>query len=153
MEMQQIIEWLLAGQAEMVARHEEKMDANQAKAAKEEELLARMREDIKSGQEEMRSIVDEWMTDIKDVRKEMIACEEETEADTEKTEPHSEMMQSTVEHQEIPLGESIVRPVRGLRKQRRVWKLAAEHHQKPKERTQGFCGSWKRVTVAGRRTS
>jgi hypothetical protein len=42
-------------------------------------------------------------------------------------------------------------PVGGLRKQRRDWNLAVERYQKPKERTQGYCGSQKRVTVAGRR--
>jgi hypothetical protein len=42
-------------------------------------------------------------------------------------------------------------PVGGLRKQRRNRNLAAERRQKPKERIQGYCGSRKRVTVAGRR--
>jgi hypothetical protein len=29
-----------------------------------------------------------------------------------------------------------------------VWNMATEHHQKLKERTQGYCGSQKGVTVA-----
>jgi hypothetical protein len=47
------------------------------------------------------------------------------------------MMQSVEEHQEIPKGEAAVMPVGGLRKRRRVRKLASERRQKPKERTQG----------------
>jgi hypothetical protein len=42
-------------------------------------------------------------------------------------------------------------PVRGLRKWHRVWNLAEKRHQKPKEKIRGYCGSRKRVTVAGRR--
>jgi hypothetical protein len=69
-----------------------------------------------------------------------------------KIEPDPGMMQSELEHKEIPTEYVAVMPVKGLRKRRRFWKLAVEHHQKPKERNRGFCGLWKRVTVAGRRT-
>jgi hypothetical protein len=41
-------------------------------------------------------------------------------------------------------------PVRGLRKRSNVQNLAAERRQKPKERTRGYCGSRKTVTVTGR---
>jgi hypothetical protein len=85
------------------------------------------------------------------VCQEMTACHEAMEADTEKIEPGPGIMQSIEECQEIPKGEAAVMPVGGLRKQRRIQSLAAEHRQKPKERTRGCCGSWKRVTVAGRR--
>jgi hypothetical protein len=50
------------------------------------------------------------------------------------------------------MGEAVVRPVRGLRKRRRVPKLATERCQKPEEKTWGFYESRKRVTVAGKRT-
>jgi hypothetical protein len=36
--------------------------------------LKEMREKIKDGQAEMRSIVDAWVTDIKDAPKKMTAC-------------------------------------------------------------------------------
>jgi hypothetical protein len=49
--------------------------------------------------------------------------------------PDTEMMQSAVKHQEFPMGEAVVMPVRGLRKRDRVWKLVAKRHQKPKEGT------------------
>jgi hypothetical protein len=61
------------------------------------------------------------------------------------------MMQSIEEHQEIPKGEAAALPVGELRKRRRVRNLAAEHRQKLKERTRGYCGSRKRVTITGRR--
>jgi hypothetical protein len=76
-----------------------------------------------------------------------------TNPEAMKIEQDPEMMQSAVEHQEIPMGEAVVIPVRGLRKWHSVCKLAVEHRQKPNERNQGFCGLWKRVTVADRRTS
>jgi hypothetical protein len=84
---------------------------------------------------------------------ETTACHEATEAGTEKTETDPGMMQSKEKHQEIPRGEAAVMSVRGLRKLCRVRNLAAERRQKPKERTRGYCGSRKTVTVAGRRTS
>jgi hypothetical protein len=46
----------------------------------------------------MRSIVNAWVTDIKDARKKTTDCHEVTEADTE-TEPYTGMMQSVAEHQ------------------------------------------------------
>jgi hypothetical protein len=81
---------------------------------------------------------------------EMTACHEATKADAEKIEPDPGMMQSVVEHQEVPNEEATMIPVRGLRKQCRDRNLAMERRQKPKERTRVYCGSWKRVTTAGR---
>jgi hypothetical protein len=43
------------------------------------------------------------------------------------------MMKSVGENQELPKGEVPVMPVDGQRKRRRVRKLAAERHQKPKK--------------------
>jgi hypothetical protein len=80
----------------------------------------------------------------------MKACQVTTEADTEKIEPDSRMMQSVAEHQEVSKEEATVMPVEGLRK-RRVRNLAAERRQKPKERKRGYCGFRKRVIVAGSR--
>ncbi|PNF19293.1 hypothetical protein B7P43_G07517 [Cryptotermes secundus] len=41
-------------------------------------------------------------------------------------------------HLEVPKEDVIVKLVIGMRKQCRDWNLAAEHHQKPKERTEGY---------------
>jgi hypothetical protein len=64
-----------------------------------------------------------------------------------KIELDPEMMQSVEEHQEFPMGEAVVRPVRGLKKRLSVWKLAVERRQKLKERTRGYCESWKKLAV------
>jgi hypothetical protein len=63
-----------------------KMDAHQVKVAKQEELLARMREDIKSGQKEMKSTVNAFQEKMdastanrKDDRKET-SCKETMKA-------------------------------------------------------------------------
>jgi hypothetical protein len=54
----------------MMAEMDTKMDANQAKAdGKQEEMVARMWQEIKSGQAEMRSSLDEWSMDLKDGQK------------------------------------------------------------------------------------
>jgi hypothetical protein len=81
----------------------------------------------------------------------MATCNTHTEA--KKIEPNPEMMQPVGEHQDVPREDTAVMSIRGLRKRRRVQKLTAERRLKPKEGTRGFCGSRRRVTVAGRRTS
>jgi hypothetical protein len=109
----------------MLGRMSTKMKTMQEKAdddrkAHQEELKEMMkantksrREDIKSGQEKIRSIVDAWMTDMNDNRKETMYCQEMTEANTEKTEPDPGMMQTVAEHEVVPKEESVVKPVKG----------------------------------------
>jgi hypothetical protein len=63
------------------------------------------------------------------------------------------MMQSVEEHQEVTKEEAAVMQVGEPRKRRRNWNLAAERRQKPKERTQGYCGSRNRVTIIDRKVS
>jgi hypothetical protein len=112
MESQQIVKLLLSMQA--------KMDANQE----------RMETNRQANHEEMMAMLDAN-------HERTMACPGKTEADTEKTEPDPGMMQSTEEHQEIPKGEAAMMPVGEPRKRRRVQSLAAERHQKWKERTWG----------------
>jgi hypothetical protein len=92
-------------------------------------MLARMREEIKSSQAEMRSALHEWFMDLKDGRNVTTTCNEATE-----TEPDPRMMQYIEEHQEIPKEEASVIPVGEPRKRRRVCNLAMESHQKRKGR-------------------
>jgi hypothetical protein len=69
--MQQMLQQLLAMQEKAEADREVLkgiMDAN----------TKSMREDIKSSQAEMRSIVDAWITDIKDSQKKTITCQDVT---------------------------------------------------------------------------
>jgi hypothetical protein len=110
-------------------------EMNTKVGGKQEEMLARMREDIKYGQAEMRSTLDEWLMDLKDGRKETTACSEATET---KLDPGS--MQSIEEHQDIPKGEAAVMPVGEPRKRRRGCNLAAERRQRRKERIQEEVG-------------
>jgi hypothetical protein len=120
----------------MMAEMYAKMDG------KQEEMLARMREDIKSGQAEMRSTICAFRSELD----ETTACQEATE-----TEPDPRMMQSIEEHQEIPKEEAAVMLVGKSRKRRRVCNLAAERHQKRKERTRGNRGSRRKSALpAGR---
>jgi hypothetical protein len=113
--------------------NQEKMDTN----------LKEMREEIKSGQAEMRSILDSRLRVLKNGRKETTACQEATI-----TEPNPGMMQSIEEHQEFPKVEAAVMPIGGPRKRRRVRYLAAERSQKWKERLGDPGGSW--LPPAGR---
>jgi hypothetical protein len=115
---------------------------------KQEEMLARMREDIKSGQAEMRSTLDVWLMDLKDGRKETTACNGATE-----TEPNPGIMQSIQEHQEIPKEEAAVMPVGEPRKRCRVCNLAADRCQKRKERIRGNRGSRRKSAAACRKLS
>jgi hypothetical protein len=98
-----------------------------------EKLKEKMEETIKHQMQHFLSCVDKIMQNLPEATK---------------TVPNTEMMQSTVEHQEFPMGEATVRPVKGLSKRCRVWKLAAEHHQKLKEETRGYCELRRRVMVA-----
>jgi hypothetical protein len=150
--------------------------------ARRDDNLREMGEEIRSGRAEIKSAIEEGVKaaiqSIQSERDETIqqqvenvvtrvthetqslqkaclettACHKATETDTEKIEPDPGMIQS-IEYQEMPKGETAMMPVRGLKKRRRVRNLSAEHHQKLKERTRGYCGSWKRVTVASRKTT
>jgi hypothetical protein len=82
---------------------------------------------------------------------ETTACHEAMEADIEKIQPDSRMMQFVAEHQESPKEEASVMPVRGLSKRRRDQNLAVVRHQKPKGRIQASCESQKKLTVPGRK--
>jgi hypothetical protein len=108
MEMQQVLERLLAGQA-------------------------RMQEDIKSAHEEIKSTInafqkkmDACIENIKDARKERTSFHGQTEVNSQKTVPDPEMMQSTEKHQETPTENGTMMQVKGLRKQHRVQYLATD---------------------------
>jgi hypothetical protein len=163
MEMQQI-EML----AEMKA-NQAKMDANQAKAAKQEEMLAKMEADRKTHREDLKGMMEEMNIEMDgnqaEMRSTICAIQSELEEaiqykmkaiiqpiragldemtacnGTTETEPDPGMMLSIEE------------PVREPRKRRRVRNLAAEHHQKQKERTRGYSGSRKKSAAICRKVS
>jgi hypothetical protein len=129
-------------QAELKAM-KEMIEANQANGcqSRKNDCISERRNEIHSNN----------FPDMKDGRKKRTACQEATEANPEKMEPNPEMMQSIGEHQEVPKEEPAVRYSGALKKWHRGWNLAMERRQKLKERTQGNCGSWKKLTVAGRK--
>jgi hypothetical protein len=158
MEIQQMMEFLLA---KMDGRQEEmpaKMDADREERKQETSTgQEHLKEEMKT---QMASLVS-WMdlhqakmhaliVDMKDGRKEKTACQKPTETNPEEMEPNPEMMQSVGEHQEVPKEKAALRS--GALKNRHMARNpAAERQQKPKERTRGNCGSRKRWTVAGRK--
>jgi hypothetical protein len=100
MDTQQMFERLLAtmktNQEDLLARWEAKMDIT----------LTTIKEEMRAGIHSIRSELKNTNQWTQNLRKEL------TEANTEKTEPHPGMMQSTEEHQEIPKRETAVMPVR-----------------------------------------
>jgi hypothetical protein len=63
------------------------------------------------------------------------ASQEATEANTEKTEPDSEMMQSIAKHHYTPKEDAVVKQVKGWNKRHRGRKPAAERRGEPNELT------------------
>jgi hypothetical protein len=107
--MQQMLQQLLAMQVKAEADREVLkgiMDAN----------TRSMREDIKSSQAEMRSMVDAWITDIKDASKKTMdrlpRCEG---TNPEKMEPNSGEREAVMDRQEIPNEEVAVHSQRACR--------------------------------------
>jgi hypothetical protein len=76
-----------------------------------------------------------------------------TEADTEKPDPDSGIMQSAEEHQEFTKKDPSVIPVKGRKKRRRARKPAAGRCGEPKELTRSDCGSGKHLAAACRKVS
>jgi hypothetical protein len=149
---------------EDLKRMMEEMDANQMNADdKQEEMPARMLEDIKSSRVEMRSILCTFRSELKETihrqMREALLCvqsefdETTTSREATETEPDPGMMQSKEEHQKIPKGEAAVMPVGGPRKRRRVQNLVAERRQKRKERTRGNRRSRRKSAAACRKVS
>jgi hypothetical protein len=134
----------------MIKATQERMDAN----------MKAMQQDIKSGQEEIRSIVgafqekmDTCVASRRNDRKEIMYRQGTTGANTEKTEPDPGMMQSIAEHQVVPKEEAIVKPVKGQKKWYRGRKPAAGQRGEPKELTRSDCGSGNKLAAACRKVS
>jgi hypothetical protein len=113
-----------ADQEDLRAKLEAKMDANQKKTDDSQQRmdvnLKEIREDIKSGQAEMRSIVeaieekmDAWIADIKNDGKETMACQDAMEATLKKVEQNPGEKEAVVEWwQEIPNEEVAIHSLR-----------------------------------------
>jgi hypothetical protein len=138
-------------------------EMNAKAGGKQEEMLVRMREEIKSGQAEMKSIICTFGCELKETLQrvmraaiksvgseldETTACQEAHE-----TEPDQRMMQSAEERQKIRKEEAAVMPAGEPRKQLMVCDLAAERSQKRKERTQENRGSRRKSAAACRKVA
>jgi hypothetical protein len=139
MESPQIMELLLAmREGRKTAR--EKSDANmKAMQARMDARQARMdawQARMDANHEKRMARMDAWLTDIRNDRKQTMACLEKTEARLEvEDKPASVDMTPEVAHeQEVPVEDAEVTPVGEPRKRRRDRRhLAAVHRQKKKD--------------------
>jgi hypothetical protein len=103
-----------------------------------------MREDIKSGQEEIRSIVDAWMTDMNNDRKETMYCQETTachnemEVNIKKMEPNLREKGAVVERRKIPNEEIAVHSLRACRSETTAAQEASEANTEKTEPDRGM---------------
>jgi hypothetical protein len=91
--MKQMMAKIETDREEIVAR----MVANQ------EKMNASLGEEIQSGQAEIRSLVNAWIADMWDDRKETVSCQITTEACLENKELNAEDMEFELEHWEVPI--------------------------------------------------
>ena len=140
MEMQQLMELLLA------MREDRKADQEKALAdreAEKEEMEANRKADQGKEDAQHRELMADWK-----------AWGEEKRTTHEKIEPHPEAMQSVMEHRKVPVENAPKIPVGEPKKRRRDRKLAAERrHQKAKGLQRGNRGPPKELAVKNRRTS
>jgi hypothetical protein len=80
-----------ADQEDLKEMIEEMMNANKAKMNR---YLKKMREEIKSGQVEMRSIVNAWTANLRDDRKDTMSCQVMTAACLDSKEPKQNIRRS-----------------------------------------------------------
>jgi hypothetical protein len=145
-----------------------------------------MKEEIKSGQAEMKSTVNAFQEKMvvsianrRNNRKETMfcqetaearveckeptsgdmkayqettACHEETERDTEKTEPDPEM-KTVAENQEVPKVEAAVESSGTMKKRHTSRHLAVGRRGEPEGLNRGYCGSRRKLAAACRKVS
>jgi hypothetical protein len=106
---------------------EEMMNANQAKM---NENLKEMREETKSGQVEMKSILNAWTADMKKDRKDTMSCQVTTAAYDSK-ELNPEDRESEVTHRKVPMEEAAVKSLGTMKKRHWNRHLAAGQRKEP----------------------
>jgi hypothetical protein len=97
--------------------------------------LKEMREEIKPDQAEIRFVVNAWIADMKDRRRETMSCQVTTEACLYSKELNPEDIESQVEHREVPTEEIAVKSSGTMKKRHRGQHLVARRHGEPKELT------------------
>jgi hypothetical protein len=107
-----------ADQEKMAADRKADQDRMAAdRKADQEEILARIKGEDRQANQELLARMDA-MIDAYEKRR--MACLGQTESNTGKIEQDTEMMQSAEEHQDLPSEDVVVRPVKGLKKRRKV---------------------------------
>jgi hypothetical protein len=129
-----------------------------------EDLLTKTKEDRKADQEKMAADKEDFLARMDAIhekrmamldahQKRMTACLGEMDANTEKIELDTGMMQSIEEHQDVPSEDVAVMPVKGLRKRRGIWKSTAGRRGEPKELNRGNHGSRRKLAATCRKVS
>jgi hypothetical protein len=126
------------------------INANQAKTKAN---LKDMREEIKSGQAEMRFIVNVWIADMKKDRKETMSCHVTTDACQDSKELNLEDVKFEVEHREVPMEETAVKSSRTMKKRHKGRHLVAGRRGEPNELPRGDCGSQRKLASACKKMS
>jgi hypothetical protein len=92
--------------------------------------------------------------ELKEGRKEIMACQRNTETSLAEEEPTSvDMKPEAAQQYDVPKEDAEMMPIGGPKKRRMGRKLAAERQGKPKERNQGKDGRRKKFAVARRGTT
>jgi hypothetical protein len=96
--------------------------------------------------------MDAWLSEMKNIRHETMACKEKTEARLGKEEPASVEMKPKAAHEEVPVKDAARMPVGEPRKRRRDRRhLAAQRRQKKlHKRTQSKDGCRRNLVAANR---
>jgi hypothetical protein len=104
--------------------------------------------------------MDAWMAEMKDKQKETVVCQEATEANPEKMKSHpgrkeadSAELEFVAMHREAAMEDAVVKPVAGRKKWHKGRHLAVGRRGKPKELTQGDCGSRGKLASGCRKVS
>jgi hypothetical protein len=116
MEMQEMIERLLAGQAKAEADRKAMQEKADADRSRQEQILKAMQEKADAGQAEIIAAIekktDALITNIKNDREETTACHDEMEARINKTEPNLGEEETALNRNEIPNEVVEVHPLR-----------------------------------------
>jgi hypothetical protein len=158
MEMQQMLERLLAGQAKAEANHEEIKRERIADREHMHQMLAKMEARIEENNEKFEVLqgtlvfrINAWTTEMKAEQKETMACQQTTEARLECKETTPKDTEAM--HRKVPMKDAVVKPVGGRKKRQRGRHISAGRLGKPKELTRGDCGSRGKLAAACRKVS
>jgi hypothetical protein len=140
--MEQILEFLLAGQEEMMARAEAKTDTNkEIMDAWKEKLKAMMEACLKKPEAKTETGHEPMEAEIKP---------DLEEAKAKESEVNLEEVEAVAEHQEVHTEEAVVETIEALQDQDGEWHLAVGHHRQLKKWAQSDGESWQKLATVCR---